>query len=366
MSGEGLFTFLTPQASQIFKVIAKECSVEGEACAKPLNAYRHSFSGISGTVGATANQTTGPAVYDPADDSSDTEYQSVSDYCDDTVVQNMKRMSLINRGAPEKESEDGEESCHSMTTSNINNITKEIIYEKMKEPTSSMRKTPNDYSDPVYSEVKIKQSSSNLQTQIYSYLQLQPQPPTPPCALTISDQGAQLKNQSLHLPQVDSYPQSGYAKGATAPMVRKTEIDDSDYIYSDVKKYDSFSDLQPELYSSLLIHSVSLPPPDAITKPDQCAQPKLQSQYLPAVDDSLNVYYNTEAQAVDELRDMGEEAEAISATGCNAPSEAPGSFKHRLAEIISKDLAKLQPPLPFGAGIPGQTIRSNINKDKLS
>lgn len=43
----------------------------------------------------------------------------------------------------------------------------------------------------------------------------------------------------------------------------------------------------------------------------------------------------------------------IDSTGHITPSKAPGSFKHRLAEIISKDLAKFQlPAVPSGAASP--------------
>lgn len=50
------------------------------------------------------------------------------------------------------------------------------------------------------------------------------------------------------------------------------------------------------------------------------------------------------------METMKETEENIGSTGPITPLEAPGSFKHRLAEIISKDLAKFQAPaVPPGA-----------------
>ncbi|XP_037531008.1 docking protein 3-like [Nematolebias whitei] len=63
--------------------------------------------------------------------------------------------------------------------------------------------------------------------------------------------------------------------------------------------------------------------------------------------DFIHPGYNT--HAVDEAK---ETEDAVSCSAQAVPTEAPGSFKHRLAEIISKDLAKFQPPLPPRAGSP--------------
>lgn len=63
--------------------------------------------------------------------------------------------------------------------------------------------------------------------------------------------------------------------------------------------------------------------------------------------DFIHPGYNT--HALDEAK---ETEDAGSSSARAVPMEAPGSFRQRLAEIISKDLAKLQPPLPPRAGSP--------------
>lgn len=125
---------------------------------------------------------------------------------------------------------------------------------------------------------------------------------------------------------------------ATPPLIRKAETDNPECIYSDVVKPPSNPQLQP-LSSPLT--------PCTLAKSAFYATPKPRSQPLPPVNNYIQPSYN--AQAVD---DMKETEEAISSSAHAAPTEAPGSFKHRLAEIISKDLAKFQPPLPYGAASP--------------
>uniref|UniRef100_A0A3P8T153 IRS-type PTB domain-containing protein n=1 Tax=Amphiprion percula TaxID=161767 RepID=A0A3P8T153_AMPPE len=125
---------------------------------------------------------------------------------------------------------------------------------------------------------------------------------------------------------------------ATPPLIRKAETDDSECLYSDVKKPPLNLQLQP-LSSPLT--------PCTITKSAPYAPPKPRSQPLPPVNNYIQPGYN--AQAVDDTK---ETEEAISSSARAAPTEAPGSFKHRLAEIISKDLAKFQLPPPQGAASP--------------
>ncbi|KAM4732897.1 docking protein 2 [Anableps anableps] len=124
----------------------------------------------------------------------------------------------------------------------------------------------------------------------------------------------------------------------TPSLMRKSEIDEFQCIYSETK-CSSSSDLQ---YSNPpLLHE---PSSLTLTNADHFASAIPQSLHLTPADTHNCAVYN--AQAVD---DMNDPEEAISST---TPSEAPGSFKHRLAEIISKDLAKFQPSLPYGAGSP--------------
>ncbi|XP_041846588.1 docking protein 3 [Melanotaenia boesemani] len=113
----------------------------------------------------------------------------------------------------------------------------------------------------------------------------------------------------------------------TPPLTRKTEMANSDCIYSEVAKYDFSSDPQP-FFSTL---------------------PLPQPPLLPPVDDYTELEHSTQALDEDE---MTETKEDIGSCACVTPSEATGTFKQRLAEIISKDLAKFQPPPSFGSCSP--------------
>ncbi|XP_036069952.1 docking protein 2 [Oryzias melastigma] len=124
------------------------------------------------------------------------------------------------------------------------------------------------------------------------------------------------------------------------PLTLKTEIDDFDSIYSDVKI--SNSPLDPQLESLYAIVAPPVPPPPPSFS--LCTVPKRRSQFLSPMD---NQPEHNKAQPADDTR---EEEDATSSVTRNPPTEMPGTFKHKLAEILSKDVAKLQPPLPFGGG----------------
>ncbi|KAM9850105.1 docking protein 2 [Aulostomus maculatus] len=115
---------------------------------------------------------------------------------------------------------------------------------------------------------------------------------------------------------------------APTPMNKKgqlfPEIDRVGCIYPDVKG------AEEEFCTPL--PSSSHPPP---------MKPRLQRQ------PPVNNYIHAQAQPADDMTEM---EEVISSSTGVTPSEAPGTFKHRLAEIISKDLAKFH--LPSGAGSP--------------
>uniref|UniRef100_A0A3P9NE77 IRS-type PTB domain-containing protein n=1 Tax=Poecilia reticulata TaxID=8081 RepID=A0A3P9NE77_POERE len=117
----------------------------------------------------------------------------------------------------------------------------------------------------------------------------------------------------------------------TPPPMRKTEIGEFQCTYRETKRY-SFP-------SSSDLHYSNDPLSLDLTHADHFASALPQSLHLPPADISDCAGYN--AQAVDDASNPEE------ATGFAVPSEFPGSFKHRLAEIISKDLAKFQPPLPY-------------------
>ncbi|XP_043982106.1 docking protein 3-like [Gambusia affinis] len=114
----------------------------------------------------------------------------------------------------------------------------------------------------------------------------------------------------------------------TPPLMRKTEIGEFQCKYSETKSYSS-SDLHPS----------NEPSSFTLTNAHHFASALPQSLHLPPADTYECVEYN--AQAADGMNDREE------AIGSTVPSEPSGSFKQRLAEIISKDLAKFQPPLPY-------------------
>ncbi|XP_073342565.1 docking protein 3 [Pagrus major] len=140
---------------------------------------------------------------------------------------------------------------------------------------------------------------------------------------------------------------------ATPPITRKDQFKpntDTECIYADVKIRDST--LNPHLQhssSSPILYScvVPQPPPCPFPQSVPLTQPRARYQRQPPANNYIQPGYNAQAQAVDDMKEM---EEAISSSCHTPPSEAPGSFKHRLAEIISKDLAKFQPPSPSGAG----------------
>ncbi|XP_035525543.1 docking protein 3 [Morone saxatilis] len=147
---------------------------------------------------------------------------------------------------------------------------------------------------------------------------------------------------------------------ATPPIIRKDlfkpETDNTECIYSDLKIVTSPLNPQLQPFLSPLPQPVPQPPPCPVPQPPPCPLPqsvpyvpKPRYQHQPPANNYIQPEYNAQAQAVDDMKEM---EEAISSSTHATPTEAPGSFKHRLAEIISKDLAKFQPPLPSGAGSP--------------
>lgn len=137
---------------------------------------------------------------------------------------------------------------------------------------------------------------------------------------------------------------------ATPPVMRKNQFepekDNSECIYSDLKIVDSPFNPQLQPFSPPLPQPIPQPPPCTLPQSVSYTPPMPRYQRQPPVNNYIQPGYNAEAQAVDDMKEMEEASTHVS------PTEAPGSFKHRLAEIISKDLAKFQPPLPSGMGSP--------------
>lgn len=118
----------------------------------------------------------------------------------------------------------------------------------------------------------------------------------------------------------------------THPMNRpdtfKPKSDDSECIYSDLKIIDPRLNQQLKLLTSLPLQPVPLPHPGTPPQSVAFAQPG----------------YSAKVQA------EGEMEEAISSSVEAPDTEAPDVFKLRLAKIFSKNLTRLEPPFPPGAG----------------
>lgn len=126
------------------------------------------------------------------------------------------------------------------------------------------------------------------------------------------------------------------------------ETDNSECVYADVKIRSSPSDQQ--------LLPISVPPPPVLQQPSctfsqsvACSPLKPRYQRQPPVNNYIQLGYNAQTQAVDDMQEM---EEANSSSAGVGPTEPPGTFKHRLAEIISKDLAKFQAQPPSGTGSP--------------
>ncbi|XP_060936239.1 docking protein 3 [Limanda limanda] len=139
---------------------------------------------------------------------------------------------------------------------------------------------------------------------------------------------------------------------STPPLIRRDpEKDEPECIYSEVKIDDSPSNSRRQPSSSPLCQPVLQPPPCPLPPPALSAlNLKPRDPRWPAVSNVNQAGFNTQAHEADDMNEM-EEATSSSAHGVT-PTETPGSFKFKLAELFSKDLAKIQPPLPSGVGGP--------------
>ncbi|AWP12292.1 putative docking protein 3 [Scophthalmus maximus] len=132
-------------------------------------------------------------------------------------------------------------------------------------------------------------------------------------------------------------------KKSTPPLTRrdqlKPEIDQSECTCANVKNAESPSHSQFQPVSSPFHQRV--PQLSPCTLPRSPLDPKPRYQRQPG--------FSTLAHAVDGMKEM-EEEEAISSSTHVTPTEAPSSFKQKLAGILSKELAKFQPRLPPKVG----------------
>lgn len=116
-----------------------------------------------------------------------------------------------------------------------------------------------------------------------------------------------------------------------------------------VRMKDQFTDESESVYSYVgeektpLQRHLSL---ETVTvQPVYCPVPKPRSHPQQASTNSMQPHCGAQMQVIDKVT---EEEDTLS-IGQITPSEALASFKHRLSEIISKDLAKFQAPVPPGA-----------------
>ncbi|XP_076018923.1 docking protein 2 [Genypterus blacodes] len=117
------------------------------------------------------------------------------------------------------------------------------------------------------------------------------------------------------------------------------EGDASEWSYSNVEILEPSSQLQ---------HTPSSPSPSSSPLLSQ-PLPQCFSYLLPQPQHQHPAPF-VKNETVGKMKGV-EEATSLSPYAA-PPSETPGSFKHRLAEIISKDLAKFQSPLPSGVSSP--------------
>lgn len=120
------------------------------------------------------------------------------------------------------------------------------------------------------------------------------------------------------------------------------EEDLSERIYADVTDPSN-----PQMEPSSHIQPVPERPPLALPRSISNPGPRLLYQRQPPVKNYFQPGSSTQhMQTVDVMKEM-EEVISSSIT-----SEAPGNFKQRLAKIIAKDLARVQPHSPFSASSP--------------
>lgn len=128
---------------------------------------------------------------------------------------------------------------------------------------------------------------------------------------------------------------------ATPLPIRKDQLGsrtaNSECVYADVSIISSPLSLQPQPLSALV------PEQPTYTQHVSCSTLIPRYQRQSPVRNYIQTQYSAQTQLVD---DMQETEEAIGSSSLIAPTEVPGSFKHRLAEIICKDLAKFQPAAP--------------------
>ncbi|XP_018530882.1 docking protein 3 [Lates calcarifer] len=329
-SGEGVFIFLSRHGSQIFQTISEQCSVERNSSVQPPSINRRSFCDQSPiNLPITTSRSAAPPVCNPAYISADTEDESANHYStiNDASVLNLKQLSLVKpylsnskeAVGEEGDDEDENERCHSLEALSLDDDMDDGIYYNLRRSTPPLIrkdhfKPVRDDSECIYADVKVVDSPAKSQLQPFSSPLHQPGPPPPPCAFP----------QPVPPPPPCALPQP-------APQPPPCALPQP----------------APQPPPCDPLQFIPPPPPGPPPQPVPYAPPKPRYQRQPPVSNFIQPGFGAQAQAMDDMREM---EEAMGSSSRVTPTEAPGSFKHRLAEIISKDLAKFQPPLPSGAG----------------
>ncbi|KAM7389560.1 hypothetical protein PAMP_023527 [Pampus punctatissimus] len=310
-SGEGVFIFLSRNGSQIFQAISRQCSVEKKSSVQPVSVQRCSLRDQPLLKSSTTTTTRAADYtdYSPKDahteDESDNHYSTISS----ASMFNVKQLSLY----PDL------------------NTSKEALVEESKDKD----KDKDEDEDEDEAEAKAKAEDEDK------------------AEAEDEDEDEDERFHSLEAANLDNVIDDSIyynLSRATPPMSRKDlvkpEIQSSECIYSDLKMVQPPLDPQAQSYSSPSLPPVPEPPPPcALPQAAPYTPPKQRYQRQPSPSNYTQPGYSAQTQSED---DVTETEEAISVN----PTETPGSFKHRLAEIISKDLAKFQLPFPPGLGPP--------------
>lgn len=190
---------------------------------------------------------------------------------------------------------------------------------------------------------------------IYSNINLRPRPQpslsTPSISISTEAVGDESENDDddqcyyLSALSLDDHRDGSNFFDLRRTISAPTEEDASQCVYSAVKKAKSSTEPQVETFYSPLPPPPPCPPPQPVS---YTPYPKPRYQHQLSVNNLIQPGLSTQAQAVDDIKEM---EEAISSSTHVTPTEPPGSFKYRLAAIISKDLAKSQPdPHPTVSG----------------
>ncbi|XP_029917460.1 uncharacterized protein dok3 [Myripristis murdjan] len=406
-SGEGTFTFLSKHASQIYQAIVQQCLVEGKARASPVQSpklYTRSTSDRSPVQLPTPiSRSTNSPVCSPADVPAHTkdelagELYATINHSPKSVV---RKSSLIRPHRPcstdfgGEEGEDKNGLCPFLDPLNLDDDDddnddddddsdddgEDGIYHNLRRPEmltvmKNETEPDRDFSESIYSVLKIPQPPSRRQSGVVplsqplppplSLPQLPPLPPPlppsqpPPLPPSLPQLPPLPPSQPPplppSLPQLPPLPPS-QPPPLPPPFPQLPPLPPSQPppLPPPLSQLPPLPPSQPPPLPPPLFQPPSLSLSQPLSKPNPLFQ--LQSfSYNPLSPQSQSLAVQpyqpqdrgkTQAQTGDEVEEGVEEAPS------SAPTEKPVSFKQKLSEIIAKDLAKFQYPVPLGGGSP--------------